>query len=57
MEKILGIASVVPVNSGKPRSYRITLIEDVVKKLEIRKGDKIVFMLGEESDRIYIRKA
>ena len=57
MEKILGMASVVPVNGEKPRSYRITLIEDVAEKLGIKKGDKVVFMLDDRTGHIYIRKA
>ncbi len=57
MEKVLGMASVVPVNGEKPRSYRITLIEDVAKKLQIKKGDKVLFMLDEGTGRIYIKKA
>ena len=56
MEKVLGIASVVPVNGEKPRSYRITLIEDVVERLQIKKGDKVLFMLDEGSGRVYIKK-
>ena len=57
MERILGIASVVPVNTDKPRSYRITLVEEVAERLGIKKGDKVVYSLDEELDRIFIRKA
>jgi len=57
MEKILGMASVVPVNGENPRSYRITLIEDVAERLGIKKGDKVVFMLDDRTGNICIRKA
>ena len=57
MEKILGMASVVPVNGENPRSYRITLIEDVAERLGIKKGDKTVFMLDDRTGNIYIRRA
>jgi len=57
MEKILGVASVVPVNSEKPRSYRVTLLEPVVKILGIRKGDKVAFVYDEKLGLVYIRKA
>jgi len=57
MERILGVASVVPVNGEKPRSYRVTLLEPVVKILGIRKGDKVVFVYDEKLGLVYIRKA
>ncbi len=52
-ERILGIASVVAV-SGK--SLRITLIEEAVRLLGVKKGDKIAF-IQDITGRIYIRKA
>ena len=57
MERILGVASVVPVNREKPRSYRVTLLEPVVKILGIRKGDKVAFVYDEKLGLVYIRKA
>ncbi len=57
LERILGIASVVPVNGDEPRSYRVTLIEAVVERLKVRKGDRIIFMHDEKIDRVYIEKA
>jgi hypothetical protein len=57
MERILGVAAVVPVNGDKPRSYRVTLIEPVVETLKLDKGDKIAFILDETSRKIHIRKA
>ena len=57
MERILGVASVVPVDHEKPRSYRVTLLEPVVKILEINKGDKIVYVYDEKSNLVYIKKA
>jgi len=57
MERILGVASVVPVNHKKPRSYRVTLLEPVVKILNIKKGDKIVYVYDEKSNTVYIKKA
>ncbi|MCS4538542.1 MAG: hypothetical protein HYY67_06785 [Thaumarchaeota archaeon] len=52
-EKILGLASVVSVDS---KSCRVTLIQEVVSRLKIKKGDKIAFLLDEKG-RIHIRKA
>jgi len=57
MDRILGVAAVVPVNGNKPRSYRVTLIEPVVETLKLDKGDKIAFILDETSRKIHIRKA
>ena len=57
MEKILGVAAVVPVNGDKPRSYRVTLLEPVVEKLGIKKGDKVVFVYDDKSGEVRIRKA
>jgi len=52
-ERILGLASVVSLDD---RSYRVTLIQEVVEVLKVKKRDKIVF-LQDDSGRIYIRKA
>ena len=57
MEKILGVASVVPVNHEKPRSYRVTLLEPVVKILKVKKGDKIAYIYDEKADLVYIKRA
>ena len=52
-ERILGLSSVVTVAE---RSFRITLVEDAAKCLQVKKGDKVAFILAEDG-RIYIRKA
>lgn len=49
-EKIIGIASVV----GKD-TLRITLIEDVVEIMNVKKGDKVVY-LQTDNGNIIIRK-
>ena len=49
-EKIIGIASVV----GKD-TMRITLIEDVVEIMKVKKGDKVVYLQNDTGD-IIIRK-
>jgi hypothetical protein len=57
MERILGVASVVPVNHEEPRSYRVTLLEAVVEILGIKKGDKVVYVYDEKLKLVYIKKA
>ena len=52
-DKILGLSSAVTVAG---RSLRITLVEDAAKYLNVKKGDKVAFIL-EEDGRVYIRKA
>jgi hypothetical protein len=52
-EHILGLSSAVSVVG---RSFRITLVEDAAKYLQVKKGDKIAFILAEDG-RVYIRKA
>ena len=52
-ERILGLASAVTVGG---RSLRITLVEDAVDHLKIKKGDKVAFILNEDG-MVYIRKA
>ena len=49
-EKIIGIASVV----GKD-TLRITLIQDIVTIMKVKKGDKIVYLQNDKGD-IIIRK-
>jgi hypothetical protein len=49
-EKIIGIASVV----GKD-ILRITLIQRIVNMMNIKKGDRIVYLQNEQGD-IIIRK-
>jgi len=57
LEKILGVAAVVPVDGKRPRSYRVTLLERVVEILEVKRGDKIAFIFDETSRKVYIQKA
>ena len=52
-EKILGMAKVFGVDH---KTFRITLVQEVAKALEISKGDRIIFC-KDETGRIYIRKA
>ena len=52
-EHILGLSSAVSV-IGK--SLRITLVEDAAEYLQVKKGDKVAFILSEDG-RVYVRKA
>ena len=52
-ERILGLSSAVSVAG---RSLRITLVEDAAECLQVKKGDKVAFILAEDG-RVYVRKA
>ena len=52
-ERILGLSSTVTVGG---KSLRITLVEDAAEYLQVKKGDKVAFILAEDG-RIYIRRA
>ena len=52
-DRILGLTSAVSVVG---RSLRITLVEDAAKYLQVKKGDKLAFILAEDG-RVYVRKA
>lgn len=52
-EKILGMTKVFGIDD---KSFRITLVQEVAKALEVHKGDSIVFC-RDEMGKIYIRKA
>jgi propanediol utilization protein len=52
-ERILGLSKAVTVAE---RSLRITLVEDAAEYLQVKKGDKVAFILAEDG-RVYVRKA
>ena len=52
-DRILGLSSAVSVVG---RSLRITLVEDAAEYLQIKKGEKVAFILAEDG-RVYVRKA